>query len=119
MEAGPATACLTAPRSAGLIRGPSIEGITNGGRVAQLVEQRIENPRVVGSIPTPATTSTSLAIARYVSAVAGVVMPALAGASAFGRCELTWVSSQRHPASPNPGHHSTPFRYRARRKVGT
>ena len=27
------------------------------GRVAQLVEQRIENPRVVGSIPTPATTS--------------------------------------------------------------
>jgi hypothetical protein len=26
------------------------------GRVAQLVEQRIENPRVVGSIPTPATT---------------------------------------------------------------
>ncbi len=25
------------------------------GRVAQLVEQRIENPRVVGSIPTPAT----------------------------------------------------------------
>ena len=25
------------------------------GRVAQLVEQRTENPRVVGSIPTPAT----------------------------------------------------------------
>jgi hypothetical protein len=25
------------------------------GRVAQLVEQRIENPRVTGSIPVPAT----------------------------------------------------------------
>ena len=29
----------------------------NRGRIAQLVEQRIENPRVVGSIPTPATIS--------------------------------------------------------------
>jgi hypothetical protein len=27
-------------------------------RVAQLVEQRIENPRVTGSIPVPGTTST-------------------------------------------------------------
>jgi hypothetical protein len=36
---------------------PSIEGHSNGGQVAQLVEQRTENPRVVGSIPTLATTS--------------------------------------------------------------
>jgi MtN3 and saliva related transmembrane protein len=43
---------LTAPGAAGLIRAPRIP---NRGRVAQLVEQRIENPRVVGSIPTPAT----------------------------------------------------------------
>src|SRR6185295_477463 len=35
---------------------PSFESHSNRGRVAQLVEQRIENPRVVGSIPTPATT---------------------------------------------------------------
>jgi hypothetical protein len=27
----------------------------SAGRVAELVEQRTENPRVVGSIPTPAT----------------------------------------------------------------
>ena len=27
----------------------------NAGRVAQSVEQRIENPRVTGSIPVPAT----------------------------------------------------------------
>ena len=40
---------LTALGRAGLIRGPP------GGRVAQLVEQRIENPRVGGSIPPPAT----------------------------------------------------------------
>ena len=37
---------------------PSFEGKkSNGGQVAQLVEQRTENPRVVGSIPTLATTS--------------------------------------------------------------
>ena len=29
--------------------------LDNPGRVAQLVEQRIENPRVGGSIPPPAT----------------------------------------------------------------
>jgi hypothetical protein len=29
--------------------------LTNSGRVAQLVEQGIENPRVGGSIPSPAT----------------------------------------------------------------
>ena len=29
----------------------------NDGWVAQLVEQRIENPRVTGSIPVPATTN--------------------------------------------------------------
>ena len=46
LDGGPAGRSNTRP----LVRGPS-----NGGRVAQLVEQRIENPRVVGSIPTPAT----------------------------------------------------------------
>ena len=30
-----------------------------GGWVAQLVEQRIENPRVGGSIPSPATSKSS------------------------------------------------------------
>ena len=34
-----------------------IEG--NVGRVAQSVEQRIENPRVTGSIPVPATNFTN------------------------------------------------------------
>ncbi len=34
---------------------PSFGGHSNGGQVAQLVEQRTENPRVVGSIPTLAT----------------------------------------------------------------
>jgi hypothetical protein len=37
--------CLTGISWAGLIRAPS------GGQVAQLVEQRTENPRVGGSIP--------------------------------------------------------------------
>jgi hypothetical protein len=31
--------------------------VCNDGRVAQSVEQRIENPRVTGSIPVPATIS--------------------------------------------------------------
>ena len=56
--------CLTPAGPAGLIRAPRsralFEGYSNRGRVAQLVEQRIENPRVVGSIPTPATISTAL-----------------------------------------------------------
>src|SRR6187402_1883510 len=55
-----APGCLTIRDLAGLIRAPQIGGHSNGGRVAQLVEQRIENPRVVGSIPTPATILTAL-----------------------------------------------------------
>ena len=42
--------CLTALAPAGLIR-----GLPSGGQVAQLVEQRTENPRVDGSIPSLAT----------------------------------------------------------------
>ena len=42
--------CLTALAPAGLIR-----GLPFGGQVAQLVEQRTENPRVDGSIPSLAT----------------------------------------------------------------
>jgi hypothetical protein len=42
--------CLTAVTAAGLIR-----GLPFGGQVAQLVEQRTENPRVDGSIPSLAT----------------------------------------------------------------
>ena len=41
---------LTVSARTGLIRGPSC-----GGQVAQLVEQRTENPRVGGSIPPLAT----------------------------------------------------------------
>ncbi len=37
------------------------------GWVAQLVEQRIENPRVAGSIPAPATTSKCLCINKLVT----------------------------------------------------
>ena len=33
-----------------------VQTLRNDGWVAQLVEQRIENPRVGGSIPPPATT---------------------------------------------------------------
>ena len=33
-----------------------VQSSRNDGWVAQLVEQRIENPRVGGSIPPPATT---------------------------------------------------------------
>ena len=40
---------LTLSESAALIRVPD-------GRIAQSVEQRIENPRVGGSIPPPGTT---------------------------------------------------------------
>jgi hypothetical protein len=40
---------LTPARAAGLIRSPE------HGQVAQLVEQRTENPRVAGSIPALAT----------------------------------------------------------------
>ena len=51
---------LTTPRAADLIRvlscNDSVIGATAPrGQVAQLVEQRTENPRVVGSIPTLAT----------------------------------------------------------------
>ena len=42
---------LTVRSGPGVIRGPS-----SGGQVAQLVEQRTENPRVGGSIPPLATT---------------------------------------------------------------
>lgn len=35
------------------------------GRIAQLVEQRIENPRVDGSIPSPATTAFTLTPLAY------------------------------------------------------
>src|SRR6185295_7495134 len=44
---------------------PLDRGHSNGGRVAQLVEQRTENPRVVGSIPTPATTPLRFTSIRY------------------------------------------------------
>ena len=44
--------CLTGAVRAGLIR-----GLPSGGQVAQLVEQRTENPRVDGSIPSLATIS--------------------------------------------------------------
>ena len=46
---------LTAVALAGLIR-----GLPFGGQVAQLVEQRTENPRVDGSIPSLATISYSM-----------------------------------------------------------
>ena len=49
---GPAIlSALTVRSRPGVIRGPS-----SGGQVAQLVEQRTENPRVGGSIPPLATT---------------------------------------------------------------
>ena len=38
------------------LKKPSKEGFLSGARVAQLVEQRTENPRVGGSIPSPSTT---------------------------------------------------------------
>jgi hypothetical protein len=43
----------------GLLDGPEVRRSNTRpfGQVAQLVEQRTENPRVVGSIPTLATTS--------------------------------------------------------------
>jgi F0F1-type ATP synthase membrane subunit c/vacuolar-type H+-ATPase subunit K len=46
---------LTAVALAGLIR-----GLPFGGQVAQLVEQRTENPRVGGSIPPLATIQSKL-----------------------------------------------------------
>lgn len=65
-KAKKAALSLTARRSTVLIRAlwpyrperlgvPFIAGPTPDGQVAQLVEQRTENPRVVGSIPTLAT----------------------------------------------------------------
>src|SRR3990167_8073755 len=51
------------------------------GRVAQLVEQRTENPRVVGSIPTPATifSSTCDSSLSAFSSVATILLPLAAG----------------------------------------
>ena len=56
---------LTRHGPSGLISGSLQAGLPAGtrrGQVAQLVEQRIENPRVDGSIPSPATTSKLLII---------------------------------------------------------
>jgi hypothetical protein len=50
---------LTSPASAGLILRPDPDG-----QVAQLVEQRIENPRVGGSIPPLATIISKTYVAR-------------------------------------------------------
>ena len=55
---------LTDSTRAALIRGPAAVSPTarissTSGRVAQLVEQGIENPRVGGSIPSPATISST------------------------------------------------------------
>ena len=36
--------------------------VLHDGRIAQSVEQRIENPRVAGSIPAPATSYESLTV---------------------------------------------------------
>ena len=41
------------------IENPRVGGSIPCGWVAQLVEQRIENPRVGGSIPSPATSKSS------------------------------------------------------------
>ena len=48
---------LTQPTSAGLIR-PLFSLPLKNAQIAQLVEQRIENPRVGGSIPPLGTIST-------------------------------------------------------------
>ena len=48
---------LTQPTSAGLIRALFSLPLKNA-QIAQLVEQRIENPRVGGSIPPLGTTQT-------------------------------------------------------------
>lgn len=52
----------------GLIRDPYgafVPKYAYRGQVAQLVEQRIENPRVDGSIPSLATTSNFLNFMRF------------------------------------------------------
>src|SRR5688572_28919029 len=55
----PGAFSLTTPRTADLIR------VLPPGQVAQLVEQRTENPRVVGSIPTLATIFQRLTVALF------------------------------------------------------
>ena len=45
-------------------RFPALPPQDRPGRVAQLVEQRTENPCVAGSIPAPSTRETSLGIPR-------------------------------------------------------
>src|SRR3954469_15763186 len=47
------------------------------GRVAQLVEQRTENPRVDGSIPSPATTSNSMNAFAFRASPADYLRPSM------------------------------------------
>ena len=47
----------TAPRTSRITPPPSATKSRISARIAQLVEQRIENPRVGGSNPSPGTTS--------------------------------------------------------------
>ena len=66
-------ASLTGEVPSGLISGSLQAGHSAGiyrGQVAQLVEQRIENPRVDGSIPSLATTSNFLIFKSFLASPA-------------------------------------------------
>ena len=60
-DVGPVTADFKRGQE---VRAPIMYSHLKNGRVAQLVEQRTENPRVGGSIPLPATILFVLIISR-------------------------------------------------------
>ena len=66
------------------------------GRIAQLVEQGIENPRVGGSIPSPATFLSTRGLTRACRRQALAVAVALLSGCANDECELlcTTVASR-------------------------
>ena len=82
-----ATAVLDGGRALGsnfgLSAGRPLAG-THRGQVAQLVEQRIENPRVDGSIPSLATTSKWCIPITWFTFHSGHMVNTVSGAKGFG-----------------------------------
>ena len=84
--------------------------------VAQLVEQRIENPRVVGSTPTGGTINAGVAhpVERHLAKVE-VASSSLVARSRWRHSQVVrqWTANPRFPGS-NPGGASRKTRMRMR-----
>ena len=122
LSGGRPHACAVQPRS-GLPRSGRVRIIpplaAPHGRVAQLVEQGIENPRVGGSIPSPATTAISRnnrAPLRFRPCVAFAFRPF--APAQFGPARACGPTVARRPPTPPFATRATPLRNTATMSTG-